>query len=71
MNHKLKRALQTMRERIQQVAVERPELFPSSSEDTLERLNHLLSAIDHQASHITQLQSQWEDAQQHIDQLQR
>lgn len=70
MNTKLKRALQTIKEKIQQVAVERPEWFSDASEDTLERLNHLLTAVDQQASQLAQLQSQCNDAQEQIDQLQ-
>lgn len=51
-NNKLKRALQTMKDKIHQAVTERPELFPNVGEDTIQRLDHLISTIENQATQI-------------------
>jgi hypothetical protein len=63
-NNKLKRALQNIKEKVHRVVVERPELFPSSTDDTIERLDYLISAIENQAAQIESLQTEF----QHKDQ---
>lgn len=45
MNNKMKRFLQTFKEKIQHVVVERPELFEGVGEETNERLDRLISTI--------------------------
>jgi hypothetical protein len=70
-NHKLKRALQTIKEKIHQAVIDRPELFPDTNDDTIERLEHLISAIGNQAIQINILQNERDHAQQEINQLQR
>ncbi|CAF4418150.1 unnamed protein product, partial [Adineta steineri] len=62
-NNKLKRALQNIKEKIQRIVNEKPELFINSSDDTVERLDNLLSAIEI-------LQNERDHALQKIDQLQ-
>ncbi|CAF3603471.1 unnamed protein product [Rotaria sp. Silwood1] len=57
-NNKLKRALQTIKEKIHRVVVERPELFVDSTDDTIERLDHLISAVGHQAAQIELLKTE-------------
>jgi hypothetical protein len=57
-NNKLKRALQNIKEKVHRVVVERPELFPNSTDDTIERLDYLISAIENQAAQIESLQQQ-------------
>lgn len=56
-NNKLKRALQTVKEKIQRVVSERPDLFDGVNEDTSERLDHLISTVDNQAAQIDALQA--------------
>jgi hypothetical protein len=51
-------ALQTIKNKIDQVVDERPELFPDSNDDTIERLDHLISAIEHQAAQIDLLKNE-------------
>ncbi|CAF1066100.1 unnamed protein product [Adineta ricciae] len=63
-NQKLKRALQSIRDKIHRVADERPEFFENVSDDTSERLDHLISFIDHQASQINALQSELDQSQE-------
>ena len=70
-NNKLKRALQHIKDKIHQAIIERPELFGDISDDTIERLDHLISMIGNQAEQIDSLQNERDQAQQEINQLQR
>jgi len=72
-NNKLKRALQTIKDKIHRIAGERPELFPQTSDDTIERLDQLISAVENQTKQIEILQniSSFEGYQKQIDQLQQ
>ncbi|CAF4984732.1 unnamed protein product, partial [Rotaria sp. Silwood1] len=56
-NIKLKRVLQTFKDKIHRIVVERPELFINISEDTSERLDHLISTVEYQATQINRLQT--------------
>ena len=51
-NSKLKRALQTLKEKIQRVAVDRSDLFANVGEETSERLDHLIATLESQATQI-------------------
>lgn len=57
-NNKLKRALQTIKDKIHQAVVERPELFSDTGDDTIERLDHLISTVANQAAQIDILQNE-------------
>ena len=57
-NNKLKRVVHTFKEKIQQVVTQRPELFTDVGEETSERLDHLLSTVQDQASYIAVLQTE-------------
>lgn len=84
-NNKLKRALQTIKEKIQKIINEKPELFPQINDDTIQRLDQLISLIQNQAKQIEILQnersieiqqlssqiSSVEDYQKQINQLQQ
>jgi hypothetical protein len=70
-NTKLKRALQNIKDKIHHAVVERPELFPDAGDDTIERLDHLISAIGNQAMQLDILQNERDHAQHEINQLQR
>jgi uncharacterized phage infection (PIP) family protein YhgE len=72
-NNKLKRALQTIKDKIHRIAGERPELFPQMSDDTIERLDQLISAVENQTKQIEILQNVplFEGYQKQIDQLQQ
>ncbi|CAF5152717.1 unnamed protein product, partial [Rotaria magnacalcarata] len=70
-NDKLKRALQTIKDRIHQIVIEQPELFSNTNHDTLERLDHLIIIIRNQAMQINDLQNSYDQAQDEINQMQR
>ncbi|CAF3726526.1 unnamed protein product [Rotaria magnacalcarata] len=69
-NDKLKRALQTIKDRIHQIVIEQPELFSNTNHDTLERLDHLIIIIRNQAMQINDLQNSYDQAQDEINQMQ-
>lgn len=70
-NNKLKRALQTIKDKIHQITIEQPELFTLTNDDTLERIDQLVFAIRNQSVQINDLQNSYDQAQQEINQLQR
>ncbi len=51
-NNKLKRALQTFKDKIHRAITESPDLFDGVGEETSERLDHLISTVGNQASQI-------------------
>ena len=55
---KLKRALQTFREKINRLVTDRPDLFTNIGEETSERLDHLISTVEHQATQMELLQTE-------------
>ncbi|CAF0953552.1 unnamed protein product [Adineta ricciae] len=69
-NTKLKRALQNIKDRIQRVINEKPELFPDPGEDTMERLDQLIAIIENQAVQIQVLQSECDQTRQEVVELQ-
>ena len=52
MNTKLKRAVQSLKEKIHRLVVERPDLFENVGDETSERLDHLISTVKAQAVKI-------------------
>jgi chromosome segregation ATPase len=68
-NNKLKRALQTIKEKVQGIINEKPELFPDSNDDTIERIEHLISALRNQTAQIESLQAERDNAQKEINEL--
>lgn len=65
-NNKLKRALQTIKERIHRIVTERPDLFANIGEETSERLDHLISTVEHQAIQIDILQNEREQSEDQL-----
>jgi chromosome segregation ATPase len=63
MNNKLKRALQMLKDKIHRLVTERPELFVNIGEETTERLDHLISTVEHQATQIDLLQTERNELQ--------
>ena len=61
MNNKLKRALQTIKEKVHRIVTEKPELFPEIGDDTIERIDQLVSTVEQQAEQIDQLQQNLSD----------
>ena len=57
-NQKMKRALQSFKDKIQRVAVDRPQLFVDVGEETSERLDHLIATVANQATQIDNLQAE-------------
>ena len=62
-NNKLRRALQTIKEKVHQAAIEHPEIFTDTGDDTLERLNHLIAAVGNQATQIEALRAETHELQ--------
>ncbi len=70
-NNKLKRTLQTIKDKIHQAVIEQPQLFTDIGDDTIERLDHLISIVGNQVRQIDDLQNERDHAQHQINQLQR
>jgi len=66
LNNKLKRVLQTFKDKIQRVATERPELFEGIGEETSERLDHLISTVENQATQINVLQAEHDQVEEQL-----
>ena len=65
-NTKLKRVLQTFKEKMNRLVTERPDLFVNVGEETNERFDHLISTVEHQATQIDLLQSEHNDAEEQL-----
>jgi hypothetical protein len=65
-NTKLKRALQTVKDKIHRLVAERPDLFADTSDDTIERLDHLISTVSNQATQIDILQAERDQAEEQL-----
>jgi len=65
-NTKLKRVLQTFKEKISRLVTERPELFANIGEETSERFDHLIATVEHQATQIEMLQSEHNETQEQL-----
>lgn len=70
-NHKLKRALQIIKEKLNEISNERPDLFSDSPDDIIQKFNHFVHVFQNQSKQIHMFQVQLKNAQQCIDQLQR
>ena len=66
MSTKLKCALQTFKDKIHRVVTERPDLFMNVGEETSERLDHLISTVEHQATQIDLLQSEHNESEEQL-----
>lgn len=75
MNTKLKRFLQTMKEKIQGVVAQHPSLFENVGEETNERLDHLISTVNDLVRRLDELRREHESArlayQEEIEDLQK
>jgi hypothetical protein len=71
----LKRALQSLKDKIQRAVTERPDLFDGVSEETNERLDHLIIIVENQATQIDVLQAERDQVEKQLQsemkQLQR
>ena len=74
-NNKLKRILQTFKEKIYRLADEKPSLFEGISEEIHERFNHLISKVENQSTQIDTMQIELHQAdekyKQQIKELER
>lgn len=75
MNNKLKRALQTFKDKIHRIVTERPDLFEGVGEAANDRLDHLISTIENRTTQTNALQVEHnqteEQLQNQIKQLQK
>ncbi|CAF4408390.1 unnamed protein product, partial [Adineta steineri] len=65
-NNKLKRALQTIKEKIQRIVTERPDLFTTIGEETNDRLDHLISTVENQTAQINLLQTELHESEEQL-----
>ena len=65
-NTKLKRVLQTFKEKMNRLATERSDLFANVGEETTERFDHLISTVEHLATQVEMLQSEHNDAEEQL-----
>ncbi len=65
-NNKLKRALQSLKDKINRLVTERPDLFVNIGEDTSERLDYLISTVEHQATQINILQTERDQSEEQL-----
>jgi dsDNA-specific endonuclease/ATPase MutS2 len=74
-NNKLKRVLQGFKDKIHHIVSEKPDLFDGIGEETSERLDHLISTLENQATQIDVLQTQRDQVEEQLQnemrQLQR
>ncbi len=61
-NNKLKRALQSFKDKIHRVVINRPDLFRDIGEETSERLDHLIATVENQATQVNVLQTERDQA---------
>lgn len=66
-NNKLKRALQTVKEKVQRLVNDRSDLFDGVGEDTSDRLDHLIKIIDNQAIEIDALRIEREKVEEQLN----
>jgi DNA repair exonuclease SbcCD ATPase subunit len=64
LNNTLKQALETIGDKIHQVMTARSDLFGDIGEDTIARLDHLISTIESQTTQINVLQSEHDQARE-------
>jgi hypothetical protein len=71
-NKKFKRALHKVKNQIERIVTERPDLFDGVGEDSNERLDHLISIVENQIDALQAERDQVEEQlQNEIKQLQR
>ncbi len=65
-NNKLKRVLQTFTDKIHRAVTEKPALFDGIGEETNERLEHMISTIENQASQIDVLHANRDQVEEQL-----
>ncbi len=65
-NKKLKRALHKIKNQIERIVKERPELFDGIGEDSNERLEHLITVVAYQAAQIDALQAEHDHVEEEL-----
>ena len=65
-NNKLKRVLQTFKDKIHRIVTERGDLFDGIGEETSERLDHLISTVENQATQIDVLHAERDQVEEQL-----
>jgi len=65
-NNELKSELQTFKEKVERVVTEKPDLFDGITEETSERLDHLISTIQNQATQINLLHTEHNEIEEQL-----
>ena len=58
--------MQSLKDKIQRAATERPDLFDGVSEETSERLDHLISTLQNQATQLDVLQAERDQVEKQL-----
>jgi hypothetical protein len=65
-NNYLKHVVQIFKDKIHRVVTERPDLFEGIGEETNERLDHLISTAENQATQVSVLQAERDQIEQQL-----
>jgi cell division protein FtsB len=65
-NNKLKRVLQTFKDKIHRVVTERPDLFIGIGEETTERFDHLIFTVENQGKQLDVLQAERDQTEEQL-----
>jgi transketolase len=68
-NHELKHTLQAFKDKVHRIVAERPDLFDNIGEETSERLDHLISTVENQATQIHVLQTEMKEFRRYEEPL--
>ncbi|CAF4659912.1 unnamed protein product, partial [Rotaria sp. Silwood2] len=65
-NSKLKRVLQTFKDKIHRIVTEKPDLFTNIGEETTERFDHIIATVEYQAVQIDLLETEREQLEKQL-----
>jgi len=65
-NNYLKHVVQIFKDKIQRVVTERPDLFKGIGEEISQRLDHLISTVENQATKINVLEAERDQVEQQL-----
>ncbi len=68
-NNELKHTLQAFKDTVHRIVAERPDLFDNIGEETSERLDHLISTVENQATKIDVLQTEMKELRKYEEPL--
>ncbi|CAF1400921.1 unnamed protein product [Adineta steineri] len=66
MNKKLKRSLQVVKDKVDRMVSEKPDLFDGVGEETNERLDHLIATVENQAEQMNILRNEHDQIEEQL-----